>query len=190
MSRSRRLAIERRVVRDRSVQFHGAFAGRANDDFFHVQIGSVEQAAFFAGGEDGDRAGRAGGAKVGALEGIDGDIDRGEIEAADMLRGADFFADEEHGRFVALAFADDDGAVHWHFVHDFAHGFDGGLIGFVAVAQAHGACADSMAAFSTTRKNSKLSSFSIGCPPASLDLWKRRAYGCETARPNLKCCPI
>jgi len=35
--------------------------------------------------------------------------------------------------------SDDDGAVHLHLIHGFAHGFDGRFIGFVAVTKAHGA---------------------------------------------------
>jgi len=38
-----------------------------------------------------------------------------------------------------VAFADDNGAVHLDLVHGFAHGFDGDLVGFVAIAEAHGA---------------------------------------------------
>ena len=93
------------VVRGRGVQIDGAFARRPDDDFLHVQVGSVKQAALFAGGQDGNRAGSAGGAKVGAFQGIDGNIDGGEIATADMLCGADFFTDEEHGGFVSFALA-------------------------------------------------------------------------------------
>ncbi len=98
----------------------------------------MQQAALFARGEHGDRAGRARGAQVRAFERIDGDIHGGKIKSADVLRGADSFADKKHGRFVAFALADDDGAVHGHFVHHAAHGADGGLVGHVAIAAAHG----------------------------------------------------
>ena len=54
------------------------------------------------------------------------------------MTGADFFADVEHGRFVALAFADDDLAAHRHGVHDLAHGFDGDVVGVLALALSHG----------------------------------------------------
>ena len=88
--------------------------------------------------DDGVRLARR--AKVGALERIDGDIHRrvlcGFYRAT---ASADFFADEEHRRFVALAFADHDGAVHADRIHLGAHRFDGRLIGPVAVAQSHGA---------------------------------------------------
>jgi hypothetical protein len=56
-----------------------------------------------------------------------------------VLGEADSFTDVEHGRFVAFAFADDDGAVHFDLVHGLAHSFDGDLVGFVAITEAHGA---------------------------------------------------
>ena len=139
-SRSSRLGDCAQIVGHRRIQVDRALAGGAHDNFFHVQIGRVKQAALFARGENRDRAGRAGGAEVGAFERVDGDIHGGEIESSDVLRGADFFADEEHGRLVAFALADNDRAVHGHFIHYFAHGRDGGLIGHVAVSQAHRFC--------------------------------------------------
>ena len=45
------------------------------------------------------------GAKVGAFERIDCDIDFGHFAAVGEF-GANFFADVKHGRFVALALAD------------------------------------------------------------------------------------
>ena len=51
---------------------------------------------------------------------------------------ADLLADVEHGCFVALALADDDGAVDWHVVHDAAHRLDSRLIGGVPISLAHG----------------------------------------------------
>ena len=113
-------------------------AGRADDDFLHVAVGRVEQAALFGGGQHGDGAGRAGGAQVGAFEGIDGDVDFGDLAAVGKF-GADFLADVEHGRFIALAFADDDGAAHGDGVHGLAHGFGGDLVGERTVALSHGA---------------------------------------------------
>ena len=47
-----------KVIVHRSVQVHAAFAGRAHDDFLHIKIRRVEQAALLAGGQDGDRTGR------------------------------------------------------------------------------------------------------------------------------------
>ena len=49
----------------------------------------------------------------------------------------DLLADVEHRRFVALALADDDGAVDRHRVHHAAHRLDGDLVGLVAIALPH-----------------------------------------------------
>ena len=62
----------------------------------------------------------------------------GTSRAVRKLR-ADFFADVEHGSFVALAFADHDGAAHGNGVHGLAHGLGGNLVGEFALALAHGA---------------------------------------------------
>ena len=53
---------------------------------------------------------------------------------------ADLLADVEHRRFVALAFADHDGAGDRQRVERLAHGFDGGVVGgmFVAAADLFG----------------------------------------------------
>ena len=54
------------------------------------------------------------------------------------MRGhAHLLADEEHRRFVALPFADHDGAVDRHRVHLVAHRLDGGLVRAVTVALPH-----------------------------------------------------
>ena len=50
---------------------------------------------------------------------------------------ADLLADIEHRRLVALALADDDGAVDVEAVERRAHGVDGGLVGGLLVAAAH-----------------------------------------------------
>ena len=76
------------VVGDRRIQVHGALATRADDDFFHVQIGRVQQAAFFAGGQHGDGVGRAGGAEVGAFERVHGDIHGGIVKPLVLLCAA------------------------------------------------------------------------------------------------------
>ena len=57
------------------------------------------------------------------------------------MHETDFFADEQHRRLVALAFADHDGAVDRHRIHDAPHRFNGDVIRFVAVALAHRVCA-------------------------------------------------
>src|SRR5438445_12506335 len=62
------------VVDHRRVQVDGPFAARADHNFFRIQIGRVQQAAFFAGGQHGDGVGGAGSAEVGAFERLDGNI--------------------------------------------------------------------------------------------------------------------
>ena len=127
------------IVGNRCIEIDSAFAARADNDFFHVQIRRVKKAAAFAGGENGNGIWRAGGAKIGAFEGIDGDIHGGKIRVWSVCGEADFFADVKHGSFVAFAFTDDDDAVHLQGVHGFAHGFDGDFVGFVTITETHGA---------------------------------------------------
>ena len=101
--------------------------------------GACSKPPRLAGGQHRDGVGRSGGAEIGAFQRIDGDIDLGEERFGRVRGESDFFADVQHGRFVALAFADDDGAVHLHRVHGLAHGFHGDFVGFVAVTKTHGA---------------------------------------------------
>ena len=54
------------------------------------------------------------------------------------MRHPDYFADEEHRRFIALAFSDDDRAVDRHGIHDPPHRLDGDLLGMMTVALPHG----------------------------------------------------
>src|SRR2546422_8608440 len=109
------------------VEFHGILARGADDYFFHVAVGSVEQASAFGGGEHGDGSGGSSGAEVGAFERIDGDVDFGNLGAIGKF-GADFFADVEHGRLVSLALADDDGAAHGNGLHGLPHGLGRDLV--------------------------------------------------------------
>ena len=96
----------------------------------HVDVGRGEQRAGLRHRHHGDRAGHVLGAEGGAFERIDRDIDLGAVLVADLL------ADEEHGRLVALALADHDGAVDRQLVELAAHGVDGGLVGGLLVAAA------------------------------------------------------
>ena len=75
-----------KIVGDGRVQIHGAFARRADDDFLHVKVGRVEQAAGFAGGEHDDGVRLAGGAEVGAFERVHGDNDFWIFAASCLLR--------------------------------------------------------------------------------------------------------
>ncbi len=79
---------------------------------------------------DRDRIRQAVGDEVGALDRIDRDVD---LESA----APEFLADEEHRRFVALAFTDHDAPVDLHLVERVAHLFDGGAVGDVAFTASH-----------------------------------------------------
>jgi hypothetical protein len=79
------------------------------------------------------------GAKIGAFQRVYRNIDFRKQRLGRVRGQPHFFPDIEHGRFVAFALADDDGAVHLHRVHGLAHGFHRNLVGLVAVAKSHGA---------------------------------------------------
>ncbi len=100
----------------------------------------MQQASPLRRRKHGDGTGSAGGAEVRALEGIDGDIHlrRAEAPAAiDEVGEPDFFADEQHRRLVALAFADHDGAVDGHRVELAPHRRHRRLVRLRAVALPH-----------------------------------------------------
>ena len=98
----------------------------------------MQQAALFRGREHRQRVGGAGRAEVGALERIDGDVHlRAGVRVAGLGAHADTLADVEHRRLVALALADDDGAVDRHRVHLVPHRFDRHLVRLVAIALSH-----------------------------------------------------
>ena len=78
----------------------------------------------------GDGAGHVLGAQRRALQRIDRNVD---LEPA---FGADLLADEQHRRFVHLAFADHDRAVDRQLVELAPHGVDRGLVGGLFVAAA------------------------------------------------------
>ena len=120
------------VVLDRRVEVDLPPGRRPDDDLVHVDVGRVQQAALLGGRDDGDGVGSAGGAQVGALEGVDRDVDR-RPALAHLL------PDVEHGRLVSLAFPDHDGAVDVDALHLLAHRFDRHLVRVLPVALAHGA---------------------------------------------------
>ena len=117
----------------RRVEVDGVPRRRPDDDLLHVAVGRVQQAALVRRGQHGDGAGRAGGAEVGALERIDGDVDLEVVGAT----APDLLADEQHRRLVALALADDDRAAHGQRVHRLAHRLDGDVVGVLAFALPH-----------------------------------------------------
>src|ERR1700719_2467989 len=63
------------IVGDGGIEIDRALAGRTNYNFFHVQIGSVQQSALLARGQNGDGSGGPSGAEIGALEWIHGNVD-------------------------------------------------------------------------------------------------------------------
>ena len=111
----------------------------ADHQLLHVEVGRVQQAAFIGCGQHGDGVGRTHGAQVRALERVDGDVHLvvGAAVAVALPGQPDLLADVEHRRLVALALADDDGAVDRHGVELAPHGLDGRLVRAVAVALAH-----------------------------------------------------
>ena len=137
-SRSSRLAMFFRLCGDGRIEIDGVFARRTDDNFVHVAVGRVQQAAALRRRQHSDRSRRARGAQIGAFQRIDRDIDLGNFGAVGKL-GANFLADVEHGRFVALALADHDRAAHGDGVHGPAHGLGGHLIAELALALSHGA---------------------------------------------------
>ena len=72
--------------------------------------------------------------RVRALQRIDGNVQLRSLAPSDAL------ADEEHRRFIALAFSDDDHSVEARVLHGLPHSFDRCLIGLVVVAVAHPVC--------------------------------------------------
>ena len=90
----------------------------------HIHVGGVKQIAFFRHGQHSKCIRTGLGSNCSAFERIERDVDPWAF--ADC--SADFFADKQHRRFVALAFADDHGAVHIKFVECRAHRFDGGVV--------------------------------------------------------------
>ena len=101
-------------------------------DLLHVDARArVEHRAPLADGDDGERVAPAAGGERGAVDRVDRDVGGRAVAVADRL------AVEQHRRFVLLALADDDDAVHRHALSDDAHGVDGGAVGAFLVAPAH-----------------------------------------------------
>ena len=91
----------------------------------------VEHGAPFAHRDDRQGAAPAQGGRRGAVDGVDGDVGVRRGAVADLL------AVVEHRRFVLLALADDDHAVHRHAAEHDAHGVDRRAVGALLVAAAH-----------------------------------------------------
>ena len=105
---------------------------RAGRDLLHVDArAGVEHRAPLAERDHRDRARAAERRERGAVDRVDRDVHRGGGAVADLL------AVEEHRRFVLLALADHDDAVHRDAVEHDAHRLDRGAVGGVLVAAAH-----------------------------------------------------
>src|SRR5688500_1202990 len=135
---SERLRNRTQVEADGCVQIDDLAGARAHDQLLHVYVGRVQEAAPFRGGQHGKRVGRAGRAQVRAFEWIDRDVHlRVGAAVPFVVREANLLADEQHRRLVALAFADDDGAVDRDGVHLAAHRFNSNLVRLVPIALSH-----------------------------------------------------
>ncbi len=102
----------------------------ADRQLFHVDVGRVQQAAFFRNGENRERVGTGLRRDRRPFQRIESNVDL----RACSDRVADLLADVEHRCFVALTFADDDGAVHVEVVECHAHRFDSGSVSRFFVA--------------------------------------------------------
>ena len=112
----------------------------ADDQLLHVEVGGVQQAPFVRRGEHGQRVVIARAAQIRAFERIDRDIHLRQRPVLPAV-GAPLphlLADIQHRRLVALAFADDDGAVDRDGIERAPHGADSRFVGLVAIALAHG----------------------------------------------------
>ena len=110
------------------IKINDAFGvSRANRQLIHVGIRRMQETAARREGDHCERIGHGFRGERRALERIECDVD------LYALPRADFFADIEHRRFIALAFADDDAALHGHGVERGAHGVDCGLVGGLLV---------------------------------------------------------
>ena len=84
----------------------------------------------------------------------------GTSRAVGKLR-ANFFADIQHGRFVALTLADNDGAAHGDRVHGLAHSLGRDLIAEFALALAHGAGRSDGGDFDDAQKSRRQVAFNV-----------------------------
>jgi hypothetical protein len=139
------------VLLDGGIEIDMLAGGRSDHDLVHVDVGGVEQAALFRGGQNGDGAGGAGGAEVGPLQRIDGDVDL-RIDLPLGPTAAQRLADVEHRGLVALPLADDHGAAHLEAVELRAHRLHRDLIGVLPFAVTHRARSGDGRHFGHTKK--------------------------------------
>ena len=103
---------------------------RPHRQFVHIDVGRVQKIAFARRRQHGQRVRPGLGSDGRAFERIERDVDLGPL----TRRAADFFADIEHRRLVALAFPDHDRAVHIQLIESLAHRFDRGGVGSLFIA--------------------------------------------------------
>jgi hypothetical protein len=109
------------------VQIDYPSADRTCGDLRHVGIRTVQQISSVSHCNHRQRIGRAGSANRRAFERVERDIHF-------RPTGTDLFADIKHGRFIPLAFANNDRAVDGERVKRPAHGVDSGLVGRLLIA--------------------------------------------------------
>ena len=131
------------VLDGRRIQIDDAVGiARPDRDLVHVAVRRVQQrrrARQWRQNGDGE-FGRFFAAHGRAFQRVERDVDLRPVLGADLL------ADVEHRRLVALALADDDGAVDRQAVQFAPHGVDGGLVGRLLVAApTHSGCGNGCA---------------------------------------------
>ena len=110
---------------------HAGRIARTAGNLVHIGVGRIQHGALGRPGHHRQRVGHGFGCQCGALQRVQRNVDL-------MFTAlADFFADIEHRRFVALALADHDLAVNIEIVQRRTHGVDRSLIGFLFVAPAY-----------------------------------------------------
>ena len=117
------------IVGDRRFDIDQSGCGFADRDLVHVhQLARGVHRPSFCKGDHCEGARHAKGGQAGAVDGIDGDVDKRWVAVPDPL------AVEQHWGFVLLALADDDDPVHVDGRQHGAHRVDRGLINLVLVA--------------------------------------------------------
>ena len=112
------------------VEIDDAFSRRADGDFVHVGIWTMEKVSMLGHGDNGQSVGSAVGADRGPFQRIQRDIHF-------RSPGTDLFTDVEHRRLITLAFSDDDGSIDAEGVEGATHRIDCRLVRsrFVPVLQ-------------------------------------------------------
>src|SRR5258708_20429920 len=92
------------IVGDGGIEVDRTLAGRTNYNFFHVQIGNVQQSALLTRGQNGDGPGGPSSAKLSALERLYGDVHFRAQTFGRVGSQAHPFAACNDERFVAFSF--------------------------------------------------------------------------------------